>query len=97
MRLSFSPRESVSIQTTGKRRSKVIEVFPKTIDETRVRFDLQKLVGAFLSVAEDLANEEEGSESEQSAGNVTQGRQSPHPLVLPPATPLVARSQPPQP
>lgn len=75
----------------------MIEVFPKTIDETRARFDLQKLVGAFLSVAEDLASEEDGSESEQSGGNVTSGRQSPHPLVLPPATPLVASNQPPQP
>ena len=37
----------------------MIEVYPKKINEENVQASLQKLVAAFLDVAEDLAQEEE--------------------------------------
>ena len=37
----------------------MIEVYPKTIDEDKLKTSLNKLVSAFLMVAEDLIDEED--------------------------------------
>jgi len=43
-------------------RPKVIEVFPKKINEKNVRANIAKLVSAFLMVAEDVAKEQKMNE-----------------------------------
>ncbi len=40
----------------------MIEVYPKTIDQDKLNASLNKLVSAFLMVAEDLIDEENASD-----------------------------------
>lgn len=71
----------------------MIEVFPKEIDEKRARVQLQKLVAAFLCLAE----EEAAKEGRDHLNTTSRGAaDAAAPLSVAPANPLAASSKSPE-